>query len=381
MVVYSEKSERPKDIIPLKKSVKAQVHSLETRGRRIPPKTNPTFTKNVNNNRSRSENPPRSRSSGQKMSLTPTHLQDQSFASRVNPKKNNPPPMPEKTKIHLKNEGSNPKKSKNRQRRPDQPLPSLPSNTEPSSLPSSNNYEIMESAESREKIQQYKRSKSVGPVVEAAQRELLASAREARERAERSRSRGPLEKPVEINRNKSKNRYDAQPGSQPNFRKENSSLESARGRSRMKNVERSVSASNGKKPMKGVDVMDPFLGQNLQKMSRQKSMIDLRDQQASQWEIHHSRHFNQVPPPGGRHFHESLPPNQGVPQGVPPPQMRQRPAMMRSATEHDIKVRNRRSMAVGPFEDLPPHIRQHMVKFSNYKMQTSRNFLAVHSVV
>ena len=47
-------------------------------------------------------------------------------------------------------------------------------------------------------------------------------------------------------------------------------------------------------------------------------------------------------------------------------QQQQRPPMMRSATEHDIKIRNRRSMAVGPFEDLPPHIRQHMVR-SNFR--------------
>ena len=37
-------------------------------------------------------------------------------------------------------------------------------------------------------------------------------------------------------------------------------------------------------------------------------------------------------------------------------------AMGRSSTEHDMKIRSRRSMAVGPFEDLPPHIRQHMVR-------------------
>ena len=40
-------------------------------------------------------------------------------------------------------------------------------------------------------------------------------------------------------------------------------------------------------------------------------------------------------------------------------------AMGRSSTEHDMKIRSRRSMAVGPFEDLPPHIRQHMVNTFN----------------
>ena len=37
--MYGEK-ERPKEVIPLKKSVKAQVHSLETRGRGPPIKKN-----------------------------------------------------------------------------------------------------------------------------------------------------------------------------------------------------------------------------------------------------------------------------------------------------------------------------------------------------
>ena len=39
VVVYGEK-ERPKEVIPLKKSVKAQVHSLEARGRTPPVKKN-----------------------------------------------------------------------------------------------------------------------------------------------------------------------------------------------------------------------------------------------------------------------------------------------------------------------------------------------------
>ena len=48
----------------------------------------------------------------------------------------------------------------------------------------------------------------------------------------------------------------------------------------------------------------------------------------------------------------------------PVSQPNHRPAMVRSATEHEIKLgaRNRRSMAVGPLEDLPPHIRQHVMR-------------------
>ena len=81
--------------------------------------------------------------------------------------------------------------SKSRNRLQDQPLPALPS-TEPNSMQSSSHpYEALipdlptkkESNDSK-----YKRSKSVGPVVEAAQKELLAAAIAARER---SRSRGP----------------------------------------------------------------------------------------------------------------------------------------------------------------------------------------------
>ena len=141
--------------------------------------------------------------------------------------------MPEKTKIHLKNDsslGHQPKQkgtylvsstrctvkyyrfiiyvrvhafqlfvyiffvgSKSRNRLQDQPLPALPS-TEPNSMQSSSHpYEALipelptkkESNDSK-----YKRSKSVGPVVEAAQKELLAAAIAARER---SRSRGPTQ--------------------------------------------------------------------------------------------------------------------------------------------------------------------------------------------
>ena len=247
------------------------------------------------------------------------------------------------------------------------------------------------------KAQAYKRSKSVGPVVEAAQRELLTSLAAAREARERSRSRGPIDQPKDlakdIKRSKSKSRYDQdlldhepmpmQAKSNGPYRKESSSLESSRGRSRMKSnlVERSVSSSN-KKPVK-VDVMDPFLGGNHPRMPpRQKSMIDLRADVNPHWDHHqhlHSRdprdlmmlqnhHHHQrqhgTPP---RHFphpnHLVDMPHAHPQQSLQPSSSRQgRPPMMRSATEHDIKIRNRRSMAVGPFEDLPPHIRQHMVR-------------------
>ena len=305
--MYGEK-ERPKEVIALKKSVKAQVHSLETRGRHHRIITNPnpplnnenperqstksTFTKNskpVNNSsRSRSENPPKAGSRGTKNGLSLPKADD--FASRVNPDRinkksgrNEPPPMPEKTKIHLKNE-TKAKKSDKRQRRPDQPLPDLPS-LEPASLPSSHPYEILphESSGALSKREQYRRSKSVGPVVEAAQRELLLNA--ARDR---SRSRGPdhqdQQHKTDLKRSKSKSRLNheeesnsssggrGRPAGAGPYRKENSSLESARGRSRIKNnVERSVS-------QKKIDVMDPFLSAASAAHSARFSLISLRFQ-------------------------------------------------------------------------------------------------------
>ena len=112
--------------------------------------------------------------------------------------------------------------------------------------------------------------------------------------------------------------------------------------------------------------MDPFLSALPSRAmpARQKSMIDLRDPHL-EMNLHH--HHNHIPSHHHRHFMQNTPPRQvnhlmNSPQNLqqqPAPQ--QRPRMMRSATEHEIKVRNRRSMAVGPLEDLPPHIRQHMV--------------------
>ena len=224
------------------------------------------------------------------------------------------------------------------------------------SMQSSHPYEALPDIPTKKESNdaKYKRSRSVGPVVEAAQKELLASAI-ARER---SRSRGPTAE-----------KQQQQPPPPPNdsggrrgYKKEANSLESSRGRSRTK-LERS--ASNKMK----VDVMDPFLSSNgppgphgplgppsRGMPARQKSMIDLRD---PSWDPpKHVLHQNgrQGTPP--RHFGFGAPQNM---QPHPPQQQPHRPPMMRSATEHDIKVRNRRSMAVGPFEDLPPHIRQHMV--------------------
>ena len=321
--------------------------------------------------------------------------------------------------------------SKSRNRLQDQPLPALPS-TEPNSMQSSSHpYEALipdlptkkESNDSK-----YKRSKSVGPVVEAAQKELLAAAIAARER---SRSRGPATQEryivhttaflymyvyllgclfiifVYIFRpiTDSGGRGGAQPRPSKSSREGNNSLESSsRGRSRTK-LERS--ASNKMK----VDVMDPFIGgvgghhhpgvaggvpplggglphhaglhPSRGMPARQKSMIDLRD---PSWDHppppkhllqhHHQNHGRQGTPPGGgggRHFGFGAPQNLQPHHPGGPPQQQQppnhRPPMMRSATEHDIKVRNRRSMAVGPFEELPPHIRQHMVSFKKFYMQ------------
>ena len=428
VVVYADKMERPKEVIPLKRSVKAQIHSLETRGRHhrvittgdsvnehenskenssnggmgmaaAAVKTssgnqNPTFTKN-NPNRSRSENPPKTRSGaghghrenlGNPMSLAPT-LEDD-FASRVNvpssdPSKQRhsankahpPPPMPEKTKIHLRNNEPTKTTSSNkikttknkasdkvdkasnnknqRQRRPDQPLPELPNSNEPSSLPSSHPYEVLPSEAqqhmTKARLEQYKRSKSLGPVVEAAQRELLASAAAARERqGERSRSRGPIEsnskegntkssKTKSKNHQRSSNNFNDgevdnlsggdrhSNGNDPRksrqsvgaFRpKEGNSLESSRGRSRIKtNVERSVSttvANSSKKPIK-VDVMDPFLAGSSphnhgpagghgpilppsRMPARQKSMIDLREPSWPDQPHHHGAGGGVGPP-------------------------------------------------------------------------------------
>ena len=135
--------------------------------------------------------------------------------------------------------------------------------------------------------------------------------------------------------------------------------------------------------------------------TRQKSMIDLRDSIVpAMWPDHprnrHLQSSKQYPP---AHLSSSLAPPSLPPQSVlmtsrGPSSMhhpaaaanhlsqgghnhptnkhhvaestgahRRLSAMGRSSTEHDIKIRNRRSMAVGPFEDLPPHIRQHMVNF------------------
>jgi hypothetical protein len=466
VVVYGEQ-ERPKEVIPLKKSVKAQIHSLETKGRhhRVinteqdnkrsgSNNGSSTFTKNPTT-RSRSENPPKSRF----LSLAPT-LEDD-FASRVNldsrqvtsTNKNPPPPMPEKTKIHLKNDqnslnsrtsNSNQKQAKakptreitsaanrkannaaknnnlrssrettnqnhdgRRSRRPDQPLPELPS-IEPTSMQSSHPYDSIpvddnsgsrkSSSRSREvqetKAQQYRRSKSLGPVVEAAQKELLAS----KVAIPRSRSRGPMTPDNrtpdrDVRRSRSRGRMEAEDMAEESrimmnnnrpkaYKKDSGSLESSRGRqSKMKSVERSMSSS--KTPMEimpksGAGPLPGGSGHPGRMPARQKSMIDLRD---PSWDHqppprHHLMHQGsrqqqqqQQQPPMPRHLASG---GHSSPQNLQPlphagvANIHHRPAMVRSATEHDIKIRNRRSMAVGPFEDLPPHIRQHMVSLHHF---------------
>ena len=239
VVVYGKKMEKPNESIPvLQRSVKAQVHSLESKGRhhRIISTENSRHVFDDKEEivvrgtgRSRSVNPPlprtiRDRQHGSKnskpifgpqmsMAFQAQNGLEDDFAARVNisskdisaaagKKQNtsNPPPMPEKIKIHLKSneriptsakkpskgkkkiEKSNTSKSK--QRRPDQPLPELPSLNESSSQSINHPYEVVPSDVVHHQVssltettrEQYKRSRSLGPVVEAAQKELLASA-------------------------------------------------------------------------------------------------------------------------------------------------------------------------------------------------------------
>ena len=46
------------------------------------------------------------------------------------------------------------------------------------------------------------------------------------------------------------------------------------------------------------------------------------------------------------------------PQGLPPERQR---SMIDLRVMEEVKKNQRRSMAVGPFEDLPPHLRNHLV--------------------
>merc|ERR1712083_259779 len=168
----------------LHRSVKAQVHSFESKGRHLHfiSTGNSSHTSNTNstNYRSQSENPPKSRSYGCRQFGSQSNQiviaaqdHEDNFASRVNVSPNdigniirkkqnvvnisNPPPMPEKTKIHLKkNEqlSNNTKKGKkktmniltstNKQRRPGQKL-SVPQCNDVTHLPSSHPYEIVPS--------------------------------------------------------------------------------------------------------------------------------------------------------------------------------------------------------------------------------------------
>ena len=133
--------------------------------------------------------------------------------------------------------------------------------------------------------------------------------------------------------------------------------------------------------------------------TRQKSMIDLRDPVVpALWPDHprnrnmpvpkqyHPAHLSSslAPPSLPPHMSSRAPPSSMLPGGPfqgghnhptsrqqfgdgPGPSKRLSD-MGRSSTEHDIKIRSRRSMAVGPFEDLPPHIRQHMVRQHGFRM-------------
>ena len=144
--------------------------------------------------------------------------------------------------------------------------------------------------------------------------------------------------------------------------------------------------------------------------TRQKSMIDLRDPVVPALWPDHPRNRNmqglkQYPPP---HLSSSLAPPSlphqsalpNMPSRVPPSSMhplqgghnhptsrqpfgdgsganKRLSAMGRSSTEHDIKIRSRRSMAVGLFEDLPPHIRQHMVNAFKNRNSIIHEFLFI----
>ena len=48
------------------------------------------------------------------------------------------------------------------------------------------------------------------------------------------------------------------------------------------------------------------------------------------------------------------------PYAIPPERQR---SMIDLRVTDDYKVNQRRSMAVGPYEDLPPHLRNHLVSF------------------
>ena len=390
VVVYGKKMEKPNESIPvLQRSVKAQVHSLESKGRhhRIISTENSRHVfddkeeivvrgiNSIPTGRSRSVNPPLPKTIGDRkhcskngkpifgpqmsMAFQAQNGLEDDFASRVNisskditatvGKKQNtsdPPPMPEKIKIHLKSNERIPtsakktskgkKKiekshtSKSKQRRPDQPLPELPSLNESSSQSINHPYEVVPSDVVHHQVssltettrEQYKRSRSLGPVVEAAQKELLASAVAFLESTPQSKI-----PPIPTNNEELTNALSSSSKAKPsknnfyyqnNFDKENDklstgfsgynkqmgayrakegcSLESSRGRSRIKsNVERSVSTTgaSNKKTIK-IDKNDTCSTRNqatpdtniggrgsflLQSRmpARQKSMIDLRD--------------------------------------------------------------------------------------------------------
>ena len=104
--------------------------------------------------------------------------------------------------------------------------------------------------------------------------------------------------------------------------------------------------------------------------SRQKSMIDLREPfwDGPRHKVHPVQ-IGRIPPGGGA---ATQPPRGG---GGP------MPGLVRSATEHDIRLRSRRPgpgiepRPVPPhFHELPPHIRQHMVRLHFMIQRTIYHF-------
>ena len=83
---------------------------------------------------------------------------------------------------------------------------------------------------------------------------------------------------------------------------------------------------------------------------RQKSMIDLRDPLFLEQQQRQQQQHQMAAAAQQLHLQQQQ------------QQFHPYPGLIRSATEHDIKVRQRRSMATGdPLDDLPPLLRRQMV--------------------
>ena len=460
VVAYGD-TDKKDEFVPLKKSVKAQVHSLEARGRQLisirsDDKRLNGFHKQAPV-RSRSENPlNRTRGGFTYLPTKGKSINHQILWSNASlhfyycfiaEGATTPPPMPEKTKIHLRPTGqpqslihsserpsssrsqntssrtsmvnqpiippltnsngsrsrkvkdvkaqskakvdhrrqtkpistSSPVSRRTTSRRPDQPLPEIPNNSKQSSLLSNksanNNYEVLRSSspmnrDRRQKMdsrmgrmrdpdarQDYRRSRSMGPIVTD---QPLESPRS------RARSRVTGERPAQERRSRSRGRRENEM-----FGDHERDLRKHKGKpvARTKSIDRG-GLMQPPSPVEAQATIDEYLPRYPQSRMpiRQKSMIDLRDS-VPIWDQNRNRskmmqgfnspHRLHSPIGGGLHNHRHI---------VPP--NRQKPVMMRSSTEHDIKLsRNRRSMAVGPFEDLPPHIRQHMVRQHGIQMR------------